>query len=198
MLFRGAPFQAAAWRARSFLLRHLPGLRTRALTMTMRLINEFAAVEITRDDHGNGPRLMIRDLQTGQEAYLDPLELAALAWIRHEELLHCSTREGSTNYWNISRSERCASERRNGPANRLPAPYSPGRRKTPLVPHCLLTIAHSEQRAVRSRPGATNHEASRLQTLCRIRRNVGCDRCHSRPIGVALHRVTADGARHAR
>jgi hypothetical protein len=55
--------------------------------MTMRLINEFAAVEITRDDHGNGPRPMIRDLQTGQEAYLDPLELAALAWIRHEELL---------------------------------------------------------------------------------------------------------------
>ncbi len=55
--------------------------------MTMRLVSEFAAVEIARDDRGNGPRLMIRDLQTGQEIYLDPLELAALAWTRHQELL---------------------------------------------------------------------------------------------------------------
>jgi hypothetical protein len=53
----------------------------------MRLISEFAAVEIARDDDGNGPRLMIRDLQTGQEIYLDPLELAALALARHDELL---------------------------------------------------------------------------------------------------------------
>jgi len=58
-----------------------------AIDMIMRLSNEFAAVEIARDDCGNGPRLMIRDLQTGQEIYLDPLELAALAWTRHEELL---------------------------------------------------------------------------------------------------------------
>ncbi len=55
--------------------------------MTMRLTSEFAAVEVERDDSGNGPRLMIRDLQNGQEIYLDPLELAALAWTRHEELL---------------------------------------------------------------------------------------------------------------
>ncbi len=55
--------------------------------MTTRLISEFAAVEIARDDRGNGPRLMIRDLQTGQEIYLDPMELAALAWTRHEDLL---------------------------------------------------------------------------------------------------------------
>jgi hypothetical protein len=52
----------------------------------MRLISEFAAVEIGRDDRGNGPRLMIRDLQSGQEIYLDPLELAALASTRHEGL----------------------------------------------------------------------------------------------------------------
>jgi hypothetical protein len=52
----------------------------------MRLISEFAAVEIGRDDRGNGPRLMIRDLQSGQEIYLDPLELAALASTRHEDL----------------------------------------------------------------------------------------------------------------
>jgi hypothetical protein len=55
--------------------------------MTLRLSNEFAAVEVSLDDRGNGPRLMIRDLQTGHEIYLDPLELAALAWTRHEELL---------------------------------------------------------------------------------------------------------------
>ena len=55
--------------------------------MLMRLTSEFAAVEVGRDDSGNGPRLLIRDLQTGQEIYLDPLELAALAMSRHQELL---------------------------------------------------------------------------------------------------------------
>jgi hypothetical protein len=51
-----------------------------------RLASEFAAVEIARDDRGNGPRLMIRDTQSGRSVFLDPLELAALAWIRHEDL----------------------------------------------------------------------------------------------------------------
>jgi len=55
--------------------------------MNIRLSSEFAAVEIARDNRGNGPRLMIRDLHSGQEIYLDPLELAVLASIRHEELL---------------------------------------------------------------------------------------------------------------
>jgi len=53
----------------------------------LRLISEFAVVEIERDDNGNGPRLLIRDARTGQCIYLDPLELAALAWARHEDLL---------------------------------------------------------------------------------------------------------------
>ena len=53
----------------------------------MRLISEFAVVEIERDDRGNGPRLMVRDARSGQCIYLDPLELAALAWSRHEDLL---------------------------------------------------------------------------------------------------------------
>ena len=51
-----------------------------------RLASEFAAVEVGRDDRGNGPRLMIRDTQSGRCVFLDPLELAALAWIRHEDL----------------------------------------------------------------------------------------------------------------
>lgn len=55
--------------------------------MPIRLTSEFAAVEIERDDSGNGPRLMIRDLHSGRCVFLDPLELAALAGTRHEELL---------------------------------------------------------------------------------------------------------------
>ena len=54
----------------------------------MTLRSEFASVEIDRDDRGNGPRLLIRDLRNGGRCILlDPLELAALAWIRHEELM---------------------------------------------------------------------------------------------------------------
>ncbi|MBF6559397.1 MAG: hypothetical protein IVW56_03820 [Candidatus Binataceae bacterium] len=52
----------------------------------MRLTSEFASVEIERDDCGNGPRLLIRDAQTGMRVLLDPLELAALARVRHDEL----------------------------------------------------------------------------------------------------------------
>jgi hypothetical protein len=50
------------------------------------LASEFATVEIRRDDSGNGPRLLIRDLRSGRAALLDPLELAALTIVRHEEL----------------------------------------------------------------------------------------------------------------
>jgi hypothetical protein len=54
--------------------------------MPLRLTSEFAAVEIERDENGNGPRLMIRDIRRGKSVFLDPLELAALAWVRHEDL----------------------------------------------------------------------------------------------------------------
>jgi len=53
----------------------------------MTLNSEFASVEIDRDDTGNGPRLLIRDARSGKTILLDPLELASLAWVRHEELL---------------------------------------------------------------------------------------------------------------
>lgn len=55
--------------------------------MPILLKSEFAAVEVDRDDSGNGPRLIVRDLWSGQSIALDPLELAALACTRHEELL---------------------------------------------------------------------------------------------------------------
>jgi hypothetical protein len=55
--------------------------------MPIQLRSEFASVEVDRDDRGNGTRLKIRDLRSGRCVFLDPLELAALAWSRHEELL---------------------------------------------------------------------------------------------------------------
>jgi hypothetical protein len=53
----------------------------------VRLTSEFAAIEIERDDSGNGPRLLIRDAGSGKSIYLDPLELWGLAWARHEDLI---------------------------------------------------------------------------------------------------------------
>jgi hypothetical protein len=50
------------------------------------LASEFATVEIRRDDTGNGPRLLIRDLRSGRATLLDPFEVAALTLVRHEEL----------------------------------------------------------------------------------------------------------------
>ena len=47
------------------------------------LKNEFATVEVTRDDTANGSRLLIKDLQTGRQVYLDPLELEALTRAPH-------------------------------------------------------------------------------------------------------------------
>ncbi|MDX8153752.1 hypothetical protein SK069_19300 [Patulibacter brassicae] len=45
------------------------------------LVSEFAAVSLVVDHRGNGPRLRIEDLRTGQVGYLDPLELETLAWL---------------------------------------------------------------------------------------------------------------------
>ena len=47
--------------------------------------NEFATVEVVRDDSANGERLLIRDLVTGREVYLDPLELEALTRASHSQ-----------------------------------------------------------------------------------------------------------------
>lgn len=42
--------------------------------------NEFADVEVSLDDAGNGPRLQLRDLRTGASIYVDPLQLESLVW----------------------------------------------------------------------------------------------------------------------
>ena len=36
--------------------------------------NEFAMVEVRRDEDANSVRLLIRDVATGNQIYLDPLE----------------------------------------------------------------------------------------------------------------------------
>ena len=46
----------------------------------MEIQNEFARVALDLDEAGNGPRLRLRDLKTGREAFFDALELEALAW----------------------------------------------------------------------------------------------------------------------
>jgi hypothetical protein len=43
--------------------------------------SEFASVALTIDRRGNGLRLRIEDLRTGQVGYLDALELETLAWL---------------------------------------------------------------------------------------------------------------------
>jgi hypothetical protein len=47
--------------------------------------NEFAMVEVSRHETDSGPRLRIRDLATGAEVFLDPLELESLTRWKHED-----------------------------------------------------------------------------------------------------------------
>jgi hypothetical protein len=43
--------------------------------------SEFASVALSIDQAGNGPRLRIEDLRTGQVGFIDALELETLAWL---------------------------------------------------------------------------------------------------------------------
>ncbi|HWF54093.1 MAG TPA: hypothetical protein VG223_05685 [Solirubrobacteraceae bacterium] len=43
--------------------------------------SEFGSVQVSIDHDGNGPRLRIEDLKTGQVGFLDALELETLAWL---------------------------------------------------------------------------------------------------------------------
>ena len=53
----------------------------------MVLRNEFASLEVTRDDRANGPRLHIRDLETGAETFLDLLEVESLTRLSHDDFV---------------------------------------------------------------------------------------------------------------
>ena len=44
----------------------------------MLLRSEFACVELLIDRSANGPRLLIRDLNSGREILLDPLEVESI------------------------------------------------------------------------------------------------------------------------
>jgi hypothetical protein len=45
------------------------------------VVSEFAAVRLSIDHEGNGPRLRIEDLRTGHVGFVDALELETLAWL---------------------------------------------------------------------------------------------------------------------
>ncbi|GAA1970421.1 hypothetical protein GCM10009798_33960 [Nocardioides panacihumi] len=49
------------------------------------LANEFAAVRVSLDTTGNGPRLLVEDLETGDDIFLSPLELACLCLATPED-----------------------------------------------------------------------------------------------------------------
>ena len=51
------------------------------------LTNEFGSVRILLDERGNGPRLLVIDLETGANIHLDPLELASLCQAEPEDRL---------------------------------------------------------------------------------------------------------------
>ena len=48
--------------------------------------SEFAQVSVQLNDEGNGPRLRLEDLRTGQVRFLDALELETIVWLREEHL----------------------------------------------------------------------------------------------------------------
>ena len=50
-------------------------------TVIGEVVSEFAAVRVSIDASGNGPRLRLEDLRTGQVGFLDALELETLAWL---------------------------------------------------------------------------------------------------------------------
>jgi hypothetical protein len=51
----------------------------------MILRSEFAVVEVVEDHSTAGPTLLIRDLENGTEIRLDPLELASLTRVSHQD-----------------------------------------------------------------------------------------------------------------
>ena len=53
--------------------------------MSAELVSEFASVRLSVDRSANGPRLRIVDTETGDSAYLDPLELASLCRATDED-----------------------------------------------------------------------------------------------------------------
>ncbi|MDT5197469.1 MAG: hypothetical protein QOH20_4223 [Mycobacterium sp.] len=53
--------------------------------MLAELVNEFAAVRVSLDVSGNGPRLLVEDLDNGEQVFLCPLELASFTQATAED-----------------------------------------------------------------------------------------------------------------
>ena len=51
------------------------------------LRNEFATVEVSLDETANGPRLLVRDLETMQQVHLDALEVESLTRMSHDDFV---------------------------------------------------------------------------------------------------------------
>ena len=49
------------------------------------LRNEFATVEVALDETANGPRLLVRDLESGRQVHLDALEVESLTRMDHDD-----------------------------------------------------------------------------------------------------------------
>jgi hypothetical protein len=49
------------------------------------LVNEFAAVRVSLDVSANGPRLLVEDLESGEQVFLCPLELASFTQATPED-----------------------------------------------------------------------------------------------------------------
>jgi hypothetical protein len=49
------------------------------------LVNEFAAVRVSLDLNGNGPRLLVEDLEGNEHIFLCPLELASFTLATPED-----------------------------------------------------------------------------------------------------------------
>ena len=49
------------------------------------LVNEFAAVRVSLDVSGNGPRLLVENLDGGEQVFLCPLELASFTLATPED-----------------------------------------------------------------------------------------------------------------
>lgn len=54
------------------------GRKDRPIQELAQLTNEFAAVRVSLDTRGNGPRLLVENVETGSRILLSPLELASL------------------------------------------------------------------------------------------------------------------------
>lgn len=49
------------------------------------LVNEFAAVRLSLDVSGNSPRLLVEDLESGDQIFLCPLELSSFTLATAED-----------------------------------------------------------------------------------------------------------------